>query len=186
MRKRTLAGRERVNRIVACAIDSFGAMTPRSVVSYRNARSIVDTRPRSSVAVTLQCHVPSTSNVEYVNGYEPGSCCTAVSSGRGTLSGPISCAVTFDGRTILYESDCVPLPGSPLTSASGGGAAYTPKYWISNASLTSCSPLGSLGLLSSWPSNAIVTESPEPTAEPVTAPRRTSVCASSKLVSPTL
>src|SRR5581483_150864 len=156
---RTVAGRESTKRTTALP-RAEGTATPRSVVSYRNVRSIVETRPRSSVAVTRQSHWPSASNVEYEVVYVPGGCATADSSTRATPSAPISCAVTVDGRTSLYESGSAVASGSPLTSGTGGGGAYTPKYSTSSASPIAPSPAGSLGRSSSVPSNAAVTALP--------------------------
>ena len=74
----------------------------------------------------------------------------------------------------------------PRRIASGGGSdAKTPWYSsISAVEIRRSRP--SDGRLRSVPSNAIVVEPPLSSAMPVTAPRRTSACASSKFVSPTL
>ena len=77
---------------------------------------------------------------------------------------------------------------SPTPSPSGettatAGCTYTPEYW--NSSAVEIARSGPDGLLSRFPSNAIVVEPPLSNAIPVTAPSRTSACASSKFVIPT-
>src|SRR5581483_8534866 len=119
----TVAGRESVKRIAAVPVATFGAVSPESVVSYRNVRSIVDVWPVSSVAVTFQCHVPSTVSAGAVNVYVLGTCCTAFSSTSLVPSGATSFAVTVDGRTILYDSGSVVGPGSPFTTGTGSAEA---------------------------------------------------------------
>ena len=85
-----------------------------SVLLTVNVCVVVDVRARSSVPVTSSRHRPSAgaggsttvgSTVAggKATGYVPG-CCKSVSVKATAPPGPTRLAVTFEGRTILYES----------------------------------------------------------------------------------